>query len=294
MKSLTHLISSLILRTKMTEDMKALTWGQALKMACTDFCLEESDALLLLEYAGKLGRSRIRLLWNDTMPADALTRYHEVLDKRLTHLPVQYITGESCFCGLDFKVNRNVLIPRPETELLAEAVFTSCTGKSVLDMCTGSGCIAVTVAKLGKPALVTASDVSEKALEVARENAAKNEAEVRFVQGDLFESVIGERFDIIVSNPPYIASAEVDTLMPDVKDFEPRLALDGMEDGLYFYRKIAKEAAEHLNPQGRLMLEIGNDQGESVPALLEENGFTDITVKKDYSGLDRMVFATKE
>ncbi len=275
----------------MNEEMKALTWGEALRMAVTQYGLEDCDARLLLEHAGAIDRHRIRLIWNDQMPADTQARYLELLEQRLTHLPVQYIMGESCFCGLDFIVNRNVLIPRPETELLAEAVFTSCEGKTVLDLCTGSGCIAVTVAKLGKPAAVTACDISDGALSVAKENALKNHADIRFLQGDLFEAVGNERFDVIVSNPPYIATKEIDELMPDVRDFEPHLALDGDTDGLSFYRRIAEEAGQHLTENGRLCLEIGNDQGESVPKLLKNAGFSDIVVKKDYSGNDRMVFA---
>ena len=278
----------------MIETMEALTWGKALKKAVTDYGLEESDARLLLEHAGALDRHRFRLIQNDPMPADTQAEYLKLLEKRLTHLPVQYIIGESCFCGLDFIVNENVLIPRPETEQLAEAVFTSCDGKSVLDLCTGSGCIAVIVAKLGNPLSVTACDISGKALDVARKNAEKNGANVKFWQGDLFEAVKDGKFDIIVSNPPYIATKEIDTLMPDVRDFEPHLALDGAEDGLSFYRRIAKEAGKHLNKGGRLALEIGNDQGTSVPELLEEAGFTDVSVKKDYSGNDRMVFAVWE
>jgi len=160
----------------------------------------------------------------------------------------------------------------------------------VLDMCTGSGCIAVTVAKLGNPSFVAASDASEEALEIAKENAKQQETEVTFFHGDLFENVEGT-YDIIVSNPPYIKSEVVDTLMSDVRDYEPRMALDGKEDGLYFYRRICAEAKEYLHPGGNLMFEIGHDQGETVPKLLLAEGYTEIEVKQDYAGLDRMVFA---
>ncbi len=217
-------------------------------------------------------------------------RFCAALEERLRHVPVQYITGEQDFCGLTFSVRPGVLIPRPETELLAEAVFQASEGKRVLDLCTGSGCIAVTVAKLGTPAFVAASDYSGDALAIAKENAARLDADVTFYHGDLFEAVEG-RYDIIVSNPPYIKSEVVDTLMPEVREHEPRMALDGREDGLYFYRRICKEAKGYLMPQGRLMFEIGHDQGSDVAKLLSEEGYSGIEVRKDYAGLDRMVFA---
>lgn len=217
-------------------------------------------------------------------------RFREMLERRMNHEPVQYITGEQEFCGLSFCVQPGVLIPRPETELLAEAVFTDAKGKRVLDMCTGSGCIAVTVAKLGGPAFTAASDYSTEALAVAKENAKRLDADVTFFQGDLFENVEGA-YDIIVSNPPYIKSKVIEELMPEVKEFEPRMALDGTEDGLLFYRRITAEAKRYLKPGGRLMFEIGHDQGETVPGILSAEGYDSIEVKKDYAGLDRMVFA---
>ena len=226
----------------------------------------------------------------EKVPPEQEKRFFDLLTERKKHVPVQYLTGEQEFCGLKFSVRPGVLIPRPETELLAEAVFRDSAGKRVLDMCTGSGCIAVTVAKLGTPSFVAASDYSAEALTIAKENAALREAEVTFFQGDLFENVEG-MYDIIVSNPPYIKSEVVEELMSDVRDFEPRMALDGKEDGLFFYRRICAEAKKYLNPGGRLMFEIGYDQGETVRSLLRAEGYTEIEVKKDYAGLDRMVFA---
>ncbi len=225
-------------------------------------------------------------------PEEQKEQFFSLLMQRKTHIPVQYLTGEQEFCGLRFLVRQSVLIPRPETELLAEAVFQSCEGKRVLDMCTGSGCIAVTVAKLGAPSFVAASDASAEALAVAKENAALQKAEVTFFCGDLFESVEGV-YDVIVSNPPYIQSDALKKLMPEVREYEPRMALDGKADGLYFYRRICAEAKEHLKPGGRLMLEIGYDQGTTVPELLTAAGYAEIEVKKDYAGLDRMVFAVR-
>ena len=275
----------------MSDVIKPQTWAEALKTAKQDG-FDESDARRLLGVAGGADLSYLRLHAHEIMPADVYDRYLEMLKKRALHLPVQYITGESCFCGLDLKVNSNVLIPRPETELLAEAVFTTCAGKSVLDLCTGSGCIAIAVAALGNPKSVTACDISEEALGVARENARKNDVNIVFRQGNMFEAVGDETFDIIVSNPPYIAKKEIETLMPEVRDHEPFIALCGGEDGLDPYRVIAEEARKHLKPGGKLFLEIGEDQGESVPELLKKAGFKDISVRKDYSGQDRIVNAT--
>lgn len=224
------------------------------------------------------------------VPKEQAQRVYELLEQRIQHRPVQYITGEQEFCGLKFLVRPGVLIPRPETELLTEAVIRSSAGKRVLDLCTGSGCIAVTVAKLGAPEFTAASDCSEPALRTARENAALHGVEITFFQGDLLEPVTG-KYDIIVSNPPYICSGVIDGLMPEVRDFEPRPALDGGEDGLYFYRRICREAKGHLRKDGRLMFEIGYDQGRAVAELLLAEGYREIEVKKDYAGLDRMVFA---
>ncbi len=226
----------------------------------------------------------------EQVPKEQEEHFFSLLSERKKHVPVQYLTGEQEFCGLNFSVGKGVLIPRPETELLAEEVFKNCAGKRVLDMCTGSGCVAITVEKLGTPAFVAASDYSPEALAIAKENARRLGATVTFFRGDLFETVEG-RYDMIVSNPPYIKSEVVDGLMPEVKDFEPRMALDGRSDGLYYYRRIGKEAKNYLVPEGRLLFEIGHDQGEEVSVILAHEGYTEIVVKKDYAGLDRMVFA---
>ena len=199
--------------------------------------------------------------------------------------------GTRDFFGLTFKVDENVLIPEQETELLVEEVIKYSEGKAVLDMCTGSGCIAISIALFGKPSKVAASDISEKALEVARENAKSLKAgEISFIQGDMFENVT-DKFDIIVSNPPYIETGEIDELMPEVRDYIPRLALDGDIDGLKFYRIISKEAVKKLNKNGRIFYEIGYNQSRAVASILLENGFTDVKIMKDYSGLDRIVMA---
>jgi release factor glutamine methyltransferase len=194
--------------------------------------------------------------------------------------------------GLEFDVSPHVLIPRQDTEILVEEALKLCEGKKVLDMCTGSGCIIISIAKLGKSAGVAAVDISAEALNVAKGNAAKNEVKVEFIESDLFEKVEGD-YDIIVSNPPYIRTKVMEELMPEVKDHEPVIALDGSKDGLYFYRKITASLKQHLRSGGTILYEIGYDQGEAVRDILKQEGFTDILVKKDLSGLDRVVTARR-
>lgn len=250
-----------------------------------------NDAGLLLMHVSGLTRASLFLKGTEEIPEEEQCRFEMLLAQRAEHEPLQYLTGEQDFCGLTFTVRTGVLIPRPETELLAEEVFSKSAGKRVLDLCTGSGCIAVTVAKLGNPALVAAADLSEQALAIAKENAERNDARVAFFCGDLFEAVTGT-YDIIVSNPPYIKSETVETLMPEVKEYEPRMALDGSADGLLFYRRIIQDAPEYLEPDGKLMFEIGFDQGDAVAELMRQRGFSEVRVRKDYAGLDRMVFGT--
>lgn len=247
------------------------------------------DAGLLLSYVTRMGRAELFFRGPESVSEAEKQRFFGLIGKRAQRIPLQYITGEQEFCGLRFAVREGVLIPRPETELLAEAVFTSCAGKKVLDLCTGSGCIAVTVAKLGSPALTAAADISEEVLGTAKENARFHQAGVRFFCGDLLECVEG-RYDVIVSNPPYIRRDVIAALMPEVREHEPELALNGGEDGLLFYRRIIFAAPDFLEPDGRLMFEIGHDQGGDVRELMERRGFAEVEVKKDYAGLDRMVF----
>lgn len=260
------------------------------QLSDADFPEARTDVRALLFHA--CGMDFMSFLRDGSLPVPVEQEecFRAMLARRMNHEPVQYIIGEQEFCGLRFLVQPGVLIPRPETELLAEAVFKEASGKRVLDMCTGSGCIAITVAKLGCPVCVAASDASSEALAVAKKNAELLEVPVTFFHGDLFENVEG-KYDIIVSNPPYIKSKVVEGLMPEVKDFEPRMALDGTEDGLLFYRRIGNDAKSYLVPGGRLMFEIGHDQGEEVSGLLRDEGYEEVEVKKDYAGLDRMVFA---
>ena len=228
------------------------------------------------------------------MPAEEWERYCELAEKRLARVPLQHLTGEQEFMGLPFRVTPDVLIPRQDTEHLVEEALACCEGRRVLDMCTGSGCIAISIARLGKPASVTGADISEAALAVAGDNAARLGADVAWVKSDMFAGIDGE-FDVIVSNPPYIPPEQIEGLEPEVKDHEPRLALYGGEDGLDYYRTLVTEGAKHLRPArngeegGILIVEIGFDQGVSVPALFREAGFTGVRVRKDYAGLDRVV-----
>ena len=191
--------------------------------------------------------------------------------------------------GLEFLVNEHVLIPRQDTEILVEEVLRELTdGSRILDLCTGSGCILLSLLNYSNDCVGTGSDISEKALETARRNARKLGISAQFLHSDLFDEVEG-RYDFIVSNPPYIASGEIPGLMEEVRLHEPLCALDGHEDGLFFYRRIIAESPEHLVRGGSLYLEIGWDQAAAVKALMEETGFHEVRITKDYAGLDRVV-----
>lgn len=253
------------------------------------------DSWLLAESVLGVSRQDLFLEPEKSVSEEQAQKYFNAVSVRVKHIPLQHITGYQQFMDLEFVVNKDVLIPRPETELLVEQVvsYIKDNDVKVLDMCTGSGCIAVSVDRMCANADVTAVDISEKALKVAGENNIRNEGRVTFVQSDLFEN-IHETYDIIVSNPPYIPTSDIETLMEEVREHEPRLALDGSTDGLKFYREICTNAVNYLNENGKIFLEIGYDQGRTVPELLRENGFTDIQVLKDLSGNDRMVIAGKE
>lgn len=223
----------------------------------------------------------------------AISTFNMGINMRLRHVPLQHIIGHTGFMGLDFKVSRDVLIPRQDTETLVETVLDRerDPGISILDLCTGSGCIAVSLKKLGGYAKVTASDLSDKAIGLAMRNASINDTEIRLIKSDLFKDIDG-RFDVIVSNPPYIPAEEIETLSPEVRDHDPRLALDGGADGLDIYRRIVSECGDVLNAGGRLYMEIGFDQAATVGGLMEKAGFRDIDVVKDLAGKDRVIFGT--
>ena len=253
----------------------------------------EFDARQLLFFVFSIDANQYLL--NQSMPLGEeeekkVNSYFEAIQKRSEKIPLQYITGEQNFCGLDFYVNENVLIPRLDTEVLVEKILEyEEPGQRVMDMCTGSGCIAITLQKLGG-FQVMAVDISEEALTLARKNAQRNQAQVTFFQSNMFDQLSNtSKVDVIVSHPPYIESKVVDELDDEVKKYEPRLALDGMEDGLHFYRILAREGKRFLNEGGRLYVEIGFDQAEAVKEIFGAQGFLDIQVYKDLAGLDRVV-----
>lgn len=253
------------------------------------------DAWYLLEYILKksfgeqAGRAWFLMHRQEELREGDEAAYRELLERRGKHVPLQHITGEQEFMGIPFLVNDKVLIPRQDTEILVEEARKAAKeGAEVLDVCTGSGCIIVSLLKLVPGIKGTACDISGEALEVARENARKQEVAVDFRQGDLFDPVEG-KFDVIVSNPPYIPTVEIEELMEEVRLFEPREALDGSEDGLAFYRRLAAESPKYLKDGGWLMVEIGCSQGGQVSELLADAGFCEVTVRKDLAGLDRVV-----
>ena len=250
------------------------------------------DAWLLMEACFKIDRSFYYMHMNEEVTDDLIKEYELSVKKRAEHIPLQYITGETEFMGLNFKVNSSVLIPRQDTEVLVEeALKVVKPGMDVLDMCTGSGCIIISILYNVSDAKGYAADISKQAINIAKENAKIHEVPVLFERSDLFENISGT-YDVIVSNPPYIPTDVIPELMPEVKEFEPVEALDGKEDGLFFYRKIVKEAKNYLQPGGWLLFEIGYLQGSAVTSLLEECGYQNITVKKDLAGLDRIVLAS--
>lgn len=255
------------------------------------------DARLLLEAV--CGTDRNDLLAHGEQPvmSQAEEKYLNWIRQRAEHIPLQQLTGEQDFMGLTFSVNEHVLIPRQDTEILVEEVLKELHDRMrILDMCTGSGCILLSLLHYSNDCEGLGVDLSAEALEVAGQNVLKvltpEKAEhAHFLQSDLFEKVEG-KFEIIVSNPPYIASAEVEKLMPEVRDHEPRMALDGTEDGLHFYRRIIKEAGKHLVNSGMLFFEIGYDQGQAVSELMRAQGYREVQVVQDYAGLDRVVLGT--
>ena len=229
--------------------------------------------------------------------------YFSLIRRRMQRVPLQHITGKADFYGFEFEVNSHVLIPRYDTETLVDAVLRDdhlTEGKDpgamrLLDLCTGSGCIATVLKKLGGFGLVMASDIDPEALRIAKRNAQRLNAKVEFCRGDLFDALPENQkeFDIIVSNPPYIAESEREDLQPEVRLFDPEIALFAPENGLYFYRRITEEAPEHLCAGGKLFFEIGASQASDVEKLLIQHGFTEIRVFRDLAGMERVITGKK-
>ena len=253
------------------------------------------DAWLLLEYTADITRAWYYAHMDDGLDAKTEERYRTLCTKRAQHIPLQHITGRAYFMGYEFCVDERVLVPRQDTEVLVEEAISRMRNlekPQILDMCTGSGCILESILKFAERKGIcvsgTGCDISEEALKVAKENDSRLQTGAVFIQGDLFEN-IAETYDMIVSNPPYIRTEEISSLEDEVKLHDPWIALDGKTDGLYFYRLIVKESVKHIKKGGYLLFETGFDQGKDVSALLEEQGYEEIQVKKDLAGLDRVV-----
>ncbi len=297
----------------------------------------EVDARALLLHAFDMDMNRYLMDSSKVIDDSARAgQYLEMIDRRASHIPLQYIIGRQNFCGLEFIVDEHVLIPRLDTEVLVERVLEdvktvvetqsrndshddisrtdACLGASyddksdtggaqcmcanlrnmhqemrLLDMCTGSGCIAIAVSRLAHIKDVDAVDISDEALAVARRNAALHGVDINFIKSDMWEDVGDKKYDIITCNPPYIRSADIDTLSAEVREHEPRLALDGGEDGLDFYRKFIEQLPTHLVEGGHCYMEIGYDEAGAVRDICMEHGLKYIEIKKDLAGLDRVV-----
>lgn len=279
---------------------EAWTIARVLRWAAEDFAKRGSasprlDAELLL--ASALGTDRVRLVIESERELDApeLGVYRSLIERRRRGEPVAYILGRREFYGLDFVVDKRALVPRPDTETLVEVALERTRSRSqygrALDLCTGSGCVAVAFAKARPTWRVTATDISTDALALAWENARR--AGVAFslsaLQGDLFTPVAGERFELVVANPPYVPSGDIAGLDADVRDFEPRQALDGGADGLDLVRAVVASAPKHLVPGGVLAVEVGFDQAPRTRSLFEAAGFAAIESRRDYGGHERVV-----
>ena len=284
---------------------KTLTLKQLYKVGTVKLAEEgieefSLDACYLLEYVTGVSKAMYFAEPERAVSEENADRYIDCIRRRAAHIPLQHITGEQEFMGYPFCVNEHVLIPRQDTEILVEEAIQVMRPKmKVLDMCTGSGCIVLSILKMCREKYYMTdlqgigADVSEEALKVARENGRRLEVPVTWIQSDLFAKIPEEeKYDVIVSNPPYIETAVIDTLQEEVRLHDPYIALDGKEDGLYFYRRIISEAGKYLKMQGKLMFEIGCDQAEAVEELMKNAGYEQITVKKDLAGLDRVVYGT--
>lgn len=258
----------------------------------------EYDSFALLEYITGMDRTAYILNGSKSVPEDIAERYDAVIDRRSSHIPLQHITGQAWFYGRSFNVNSDVLVPRQDTEVLVSEALKVINAKdSVLDMCTGSGCIIITLALEKKLGRALGADISEAALKVASDNREKLGADdVTFVKSNIFSDINvndEELFDVIVSNPPYIATGEIETLTEEVRIHDPYIALDGLEDGLHFYREITQQSLNYIKSGGWLLYEIGCTQAHDVSDIMSEYGYSNIKVIKDLAGLDRVVMGQR-
>ena len=283
-----------------------LTQGTQLLM---DAGIEEArlDAWLLLEYTADISRAWYYAHPESEVNEEIVSEYLSLCQKRAEHIPLQHLTHQACFMGYDFYVDERVLVPRQDTEVLAEEALQqlrNMRNPRILDMCTGSGCLLLSLLMEIPDAIGVGVDISEAALAVAERNRKNLELEKRAVlvqsdtfSGDYFQKNSGNislEYDMLISNPPYIPTEEIGKLMEEVRFHDPVLALDGREDGLYFYRRITEQAGKYLRPGGWLMYEIGCEQGTDVSAIMQGEGFAEVTVKKDLAGLDRVVIGKKQ
>lgn len=258
----------------------------------------EYDSFALLEYITGMDRTAYILNGSKSVPEDITERYDAVIDRRSSHIPLQHITGQAWFYGRSFNVNSDVLVPRQDTDVLVSEALKVINAKdSVLDMCTGSGCIIITLALEKKLGRAVGADISEAALKVASGNREKLGADdVTFVKSNIFSDINvndAELFDVIVSNPPYIATGEIETLTEEVRIHDPYIALDGFEDGLHFYREITQQSMNYIKSGGWLLYEIGCTQAHDVSDIMSEYGYSNIKVIKDLAGLDRVVMGQR-
>lgn len=258
------------------------------ELMAADIPEAELNAWYLFAYCFVMERSEYFLHGDTPVSESGRQQYQELLDLRKKRIPLEYIIHQTEFMGLSFYVDENVLIPRQDTECLVEDLMADVRDRDVLDLCTGSGCIGISLAALGGCHTMTLADISKEALHIAGRNAERHGVDVDLIHSDLFENVRGT-FDLIVSNPPYIPTGEIPFLMPEVRDHEPHMALDGWRDGLAFYRRIIEGSCTVLRQKGILAFEIGYDQGRAVASLMEEAGFCQVEIKKDLAGLDRIV-----
>ena len=255
---------------------------------------ETEARMIVTEYAG-VTLSEMFTDPDRELADDMVLCAEDVVSRRITGIPLQHIMGKTGFMGFDFRVSPAALVPRPDTEILTEEVLKDYhDGSRILDLCTGSGCIIVSLLALMNDCYGVGTDISEDALALAAENAdmilADKRERLEFRKGDLYDALSQDDvFDVIVSNPPYIRTADIETLSTEVRDHDPRIALDGGEDGLDFYRRIITGAAEHLQKGGDLLLEIGYDQAEDVTKIMKANGFIEVQTVKDFGGNDRVV-----
>lgn len=274
---------------------QAVSWGSD-KLKSHGVENAEHDSFELLSAVNGMTRTFYLVNGDSSLSEEDFLLFEEYIDKRATHIPLQHIIGKAYFYGYEFEVNGDVLVPRQDTEILVgEVMKVARSGDYILDMCTGSGCIGITIAKKFPEVKVLGIDVSEKALAVAEKNKHNLEADnIDFMLSDLFEKLNQDiTFDIIVSNPPYIPTKVIDGLQDEVRLHDPILALDGSEDGLKYYRNISSEAGMYLEPDGWLCFEIGAEQALDVSDIMEREGFRNITVIKDLAGLDRVVMGRR-